>query len=219
VWSWDFVKDQTTDGRPFKMLVIVDEFTRECLALEADRSIRSKDVINVLEELFMIRGLPMHIRSDNGPEFIAKAVRSWLQDHEVGPLYIEPGAPWENAYCESFNGRLRDECLNLELFTSMREARVVLGDFQTHHNHHRPHSSLGYQTPAEFAARCREQGGLPALDAHDQRGGSKAELFMGNAPRCAAGIAHEEIVHVAAATSPQVESNATKTLTQTGTEK
>ena len=138
VWCWDFVKDQTLDGRPFKVLTIVDEFTRECLALEVGRSIRSGDVIGVLRELFLVRGVPRHIRSDNGPEFIAKQLRRWLEDHRVGPLYIEPGAPWENGYNESFNGKLRDECLNLELFTSLREAKVVIQDFQLEYNHRRP---------------------------------------------------------------------------------
>ena len=153
------MKDQTLDGRPFKVLTIVDEFTRECLALEVGRSIRSGDVIGVLRELFLVRGVPRHIRSDNGPEFIAKQLRRWLEDHRVGPLYIEPGAPWENGYNESFNGKLRDECLNLELFTSLREAKVVIQDFQLEYNHRRPHSSLGYQTPAAFAATLR--GGTP----------------------------------------------------------
>jgi transposase InsO family protein len=161
VWCWDFVKDQTTDGRPLKVLTIVDEFTRECLAVEVARSIRSKDVINVLRELFLVRGVPGHIRSDNGPEFIAKRVRRWLEDHRVGPLYIAPGSPWENAFNESFNGKLRDECLNLELFTSLREAKVVIGDFRLEYNHRRPHSSLNYQTPAAFADGIR---GRPLRD-------------------------------------------------------
>jgi len=156
IWCWDFVKDQTTDGRPFKVLTIVDEFTRECLALEVGRSIRSGQVIEVLRELFLVRGVPGHIRSDNGPEFIAKRVRAWLEDHRVGPLYIAPGSPWENAYNESFNGKLRDECLNLELFTSLREAKVVIEDFRLEYNHRRPHSALDYQTPAAFAASRRK---------------------------------------------------------------
>lgn len=112
VWTYDFVSDQTADGRRLKMLTVEDEFTRECLAIEVGRSIRAKDAVGVLRELFAIRGRPRYIRSDNGPEFIAKAVRSWLKESEVGPLYIEPGAPWENAFGESFNGRLRDECLS-----------------------------------------------------------------------------------------------------------
>jgi transposase InsO family protein len=156
LWTYDFVSDQTADGRRIKILTVEDEFTRECLALEAARSITSRDVIGVLRELFALRGVPAHIRSDNGPEFIAKRVRAWLEDNEVGPLYIEPGAPWQNAIGESFNGKLRDECLNLELFTSLAEARVVLEDFRLEYNHRRPHSSLGYDTPAAFAATCRQ---------------------------------------------------------------
>lgn len=154
VWTYDFVSDQTADGRRLKILTVEDEFTRECLALEVARSITSRGVIRVLEELFALRGTPAYIRSDNGPEFIAERVRSWLEDNEVGPLYIEPGAPWQNAFGESFNGKLRDECLNLELFTSLAEARVVLEDFRLEYNHRRPHSSLGYQPPAVFAASC-----------------------------------------------------------------
>ena len=159
VWCWDFVKDQTADGRPFKVLTIVDEFTRECLALKVGRSIRSGDVIEVLRELTLVRGVPAFIRSDNGPEFIAGRVRGWLEEHAIGPLYIEPGAPWENGYNESFNGKLRDECLNLEVFTSLAEAKVVIEDFRLECNHRRPHSSLGYQTPAAYAATLR--GGTP----------------------------------------------------------
>jgi putative transposase len=119
------------------------------------RTFTGRDVVRALRELFLIRGTPRHIRSDNGPEFIAKAVRAWLEDNRVGPLYIEPGAPWENGVGESFNGKLRDELLNGELFTSLPEARVVLGDHRQHYNHHRPHSSLDYRTPAAFAAACR----------------------------------------------------------------
>lgn len=155
VWCWDFVKDQTLDGRPFKVLTIVDEFTRECLALEVARGLRAPDVIKVLGELLMVRGVPKHIRSDNGPEFIAKRLRRWLADHQVGLLCIAPGSPWENGCNESFNGKLRDECLNLELFTSLREAKVVIEDFRLEYNHRRPHSSLKYMTPAAFAAKFR----------------------------------------------------------------
>jgi len=156
VWTYDFVSDQTADGRRLKILTVEDEFTRECLALEVARSIPSRGVIAVLRELFAVRGTPAYIRSDNGPEFIATRVRSWLEDNDVGPLYIEPGAPWQNAFGESFNGKLRDECLNLELFTSLAEARVVIEDFRLEYNHRRPHSSLGYDTPAAFAAKCRQ---------------------------------------------------------------
>jgi transposase InsO family protein len=156
VWTYDFVKDQTLDGRGIKILTVVDEYTRECLALVVARSITAAAVVGVLRGLFASRGVPGHIRSDNGPEFIARKVRSWLEENRVGPLYIEPGAPWQNAFGESFNGKLRDECLNMELFTSLAEARVVIEDYREHYNHHRPHSSLDYRTPAAFAAACRQ---------------------------------------------------------------
>ena len=155
VWTYDFVKDQTAEGRPIKILTVVDEFTRECLACEVARSITGRGVIGVLRELFILRGTPSHIRSDNGPEFIAKTVRAWLEENHVGPLYIEPGAPWQNGVGESFNGKLRDECLNLELFGSLMEARLVIDDFRLQYNHRRPHSSLDYRTPAAFASACR----------------------------------------------------------------
>jgi len=165
VWTYDFVSDQTADGRRLKILTVEDEFTRESLALEVGRSVTSREVIGVLDELFAVRGAPSFIRSDNGPEFIARRVRSWLERNAVGPLYIEPGAPWQNAFGESFNGKLRDGRLNLELFTSLAEARVVLEDFRLEYNHRRPHSSLGYQTPAAFVASCRQAPplGLAAL--------------------------------------------------------
>jgi putative transposase len=155
VWCYDFVSDQTVDGRTLKFLTIEDEYTRECLAIEVERSITSKDVIDTLGYLFEVRGAPQHIRSDNGPEFIAEAIRQWLTECSVGTLYIEPGAPWENGYNESFNSRFRDELLNGELFTSLKEAKVVTEDYRLEYNHRRPHSSLGYRNPAEFAAQCR----------------------------------------------------------------
>jgi len=155
VWCYDFVSDQTTDGRTLKFLTLEDEYTREALALEVERSITSTDLIETLRYLFEVRGAPQHIRSDNGPEFIAQALRRWLAESGVGPLYIEPGAPWENGFNESFNSRLRDELLNGELFTSLQEAKVVTEDYRLEYNHRRPHSSLGYQTPAAFAAACR----------------------------------------------------------------
>lgn len=155
VWCYDFVKDQTTDGRPLKFLPIEDEFTRECLSIDVARSITAKDVINTLQELFAVRGAPKFIRSDNGPEFIAKAIKDWLKASKVATLYIEPGSPWENAYSESFNGRFRDEFLNREMFTSLRETRLITEDFRLEYNHRRPHSSLEYLTPAAFAAATR----------------------------------------------------------------
>ncbi|MCG3130335.1 MAG: hypothetical protein FLDDKLPJ_01090 [Phycisphaerae bacterium] len=157
VWCYDFVSDQTYDGRTLKMLTLEDEHTRECLAIEVERSFTSREVIHTLRYLFEVRGVPEHLRSDNGPEFIARTLREWLESAGTKTLYIEPGAPWENAYGESFNGRLRDEVLNRELLTSLQEAKVVLEDYRLEYNHHRPHSALGYQTPAAFAAQCGER--------------------------------------------------------------
>lgn len=154
VWSYDFVMDQTEDGRPLKMLPVLDEYTRESLTIDVERSIRAKDVIAILEYLFAIRGAPAYIRSDNGPEFIADAIKRWLSDSGVGTLYIEPGSPWENAYSESFNSHFKDEFLNGESFGNVREAKVLVEGYRLDYNHHRPHSSLDYMTPAAFAARC-----------------------------------------------------------------
>jgi putative transposase len=156
VWCYDFVKDQTTDGRSLKFLPIVDEFTRESIALEVERSITAEDIIDLLKYSFEVRGAPQFIRSDNGPEFIAHAIRDWLKESGVATLFIEPGSPWENAYCESFNSRLRDELLDRELFTSLLEAKFVTGEYRLDYNHRRPHSSLDYMTPAAFAATCSE---------------------------------------------------------------
>jgi transposase InsO family protein len=154
VWAWDFIFDRTRDGRPLKWLTLVDEYTRENLALEVGRSMRAEDVIDVLAELFAVRGASKHIRSDNGPEFIAAAIRRWLEYAGVGTLYIEPGSPWENGYAESFNSRLRDELLAREEWESVCEARAYGTRYRLEYNHRRPHSALGYRTPAEFAAGC-----------------------------------------------------------------
>jgi transposase InsO family protein len=153
VWTWDFVFDRTTSGSALKWLSIVDEFTRECLCLKVARSITSDDVIDSLAELFAMRGVPEHIRSDNGPEFVAQAIQRWLAQVGVQTLYIAPGAPWENGYAESFHSRLRDEFLALEEFENVAAARKLTTAWQDDYNHHRPHSSLGYLTPVEFAAR------------------------------------------------------------------
>ena len=158
VWTYDFMKDQTENGRKLKLLTVLDEFTRESPAIKVDRSIRAKDVILVLEYLFMVRGQPEFIRSDNGPEFIANAIKKWLKEKHVETLYIEPGSPWENGYAESFNGKLRDEVLNRELFYSVKEAEVIVEDWRLDYNNHRPHSSLGYMTPAAYAASCNLPG-------------------------------------------------------------
>lgn len=151
VWSYDFVQDRTADGRAFRILAIIDEYTRECLSLDVARSLRSGDVLDRLESLFVQRGTPQYIRSDNGPEFTAKAVRSWLAQLEVQPLFIEPGSPWENGYVESFNGKLRDELLNREIFYTLWEAKVLIERWRVHYNQLRPHSALNYQPPAPQA--------------------------------------------------------------------
>jgi putative transposase len=156
IWAMDFVFDTTTDGRSLKWLVMVDEFTRECLALEVSRQFKAVDVIDVLRELIAIRGAPAHIRCDNGPEFIARAVKAWLEISRIGTLYIEPGSPWQNGYAESFNSKLRDELLAVEIFETLRQARALAVQWRLEYNHRRPHSSLGYVTPAAFAASLAE---------------------------------------------------------------
>jgi putative transposase len=148
VWAYDFVEDRTHDGRKYRMLNIVDEFTREALAIRIDRRLRSTDVIDTLADLFILRGIPGHIRSDNGSEFIATAVRNWIAAVGAKTAYIEKGSPWENGYIESFNGKLRDELLNGEIFYSLREAQIVIEQWRQHYNTRRPHSSLGYRPPA-----------------------------------------------------------------------
>jgi len=154
VWAWDFLHDRTADGRPLKWLTVVDEFTRECVVLEVARSITAGRVTEILHSAIAERGAPVHIRSDNGPEFIAEEIRRWTENCEVDMLYIEPGSPWENGYAESFNSRVRDELLNREEFSSLLEARVLAKIWRRQYDHERPHSSLDYQTPAEFAETC-----------------------------------------------------------------
>ncbi|HAE94571.1 MAG TPA: IS3 family transposase [Hyphomonas atlantica] len=151
VWSYDFVQDRTRDGRVFRMLCVVDEFTRECLAIRVERKLNSRDVLDTLGELFVRHGPPEHIRSDNGPEFIATALRDWLERIGVKTLYITPGSPWENGYCESFNSKLRDELLAREIFFDLREAKILIEAWRHHYNTARPHSSLGYKPPAPKA--------------------------------------------------------------------
>jgi putative transposase len=152
VWSYDFVEDRTHDGRKLRILSIIDEASRECLALPVARRLRSEDVLAALAELFVTRGPPAHIRSDNGPEFIARAVRDWLGRIGVNTLYIAPGSPWENGYCESFNGSLRNELLDGEIFYSLAEAKVLIEAWRRHYNTVRPHSSLGYRPPVPEVA-------------------------------------------------------------------
>ena len=151
VWSYDFVEDRTHDGRKYRMLNIIDEYTRECIAIRVNRRLKAVDVIDVLSDLFILRGIPRHIRSDNGPEFIARALRDWIAAVGAKTAYIMPGSPWENGYCESFNSKLRDELLNGEIFYTLKEARIVIERWRRHYNTIRPHSSLGYRPPAPEA--------------------------------------------------------------------
>ncbi len=151
VWSYDFVSDRTSDGKALKILTVIDEHTRECLAINVARRIRSEHVIDALAELFVRKGVPEHIRSDNGPEFTAEVVRKWLERLRVKPLFIEPGSPWENGYIESFNGKLRNELLDVELFDKLKEAQVLTGMWKRLYNTLRPHSALGYRPPAPEA--------------------------------------------------------------------
>ncbi len=151
VWAYDFVKARTHDGRAFRMLTIIDEYTRECLAIDVARHLRSDDVLHRLAELFVDRGPPAHIRSDNGSEFTARAVREWLARVGVKTLYIAPGSPWENGYNESFNGKLGDELLDGKIFYSLKEAQVLIERWRHHYNTVRPHSALGYRPPAPQA--------------------------------------------------------------------
>lgn len=154
VWSYDFVMDRTEDGRTLKMMPVVDEYSRECLCIEVERSITAEEVVKTLASLFAHRGEPAFIRSDNGPEFIAKAVKQWLDVSGVKTLYIELGSPWENAYSETFNSRFGDELLKREVFSGLLEAKVLVEEYRNHYNQERPHSALGYLTPAEFGALC-----------------------------------------------------------------
>ena len=157
VWSYDFVFDRTADGRPLRLLAIVDEYTRECLSLDVARRLRSDDVLARLAQLFVERGPPVYLRSDNGPEFTATVVRAWLARVGVTTLFIEPGSPWENGDVESFNGKLRDECLNRERFDTRLEAQVVIEGWRQDDNHIRPHSALGYRPPAPETQQPRER--------------------------------------------------------------
>src|SRR5271163_3424826 len=163
VWSYDFVEDRTHDGRKYRMLNVVDEFTHECLAIRINRKLKAVDVIEVLSDLFILRGVPERLRSDNGPEFVAKAVQDWIAAVGAKAAYIAPGSPWENGFIESFNARLRDELLDGEIFYSLAEARIVVESWRRHYNAKRPHASLGYKPPAPevfipaFAARAAAQ--------------------------------------------------------------
>jgi putative transposase len=151
VWSYDFVSGMTHDGRTLRMLTMIDEYTRECLAIRVSRRLGRYEVIETLADVMLLRGIPENIRSDNGPEFVAKELRQWLAKLGTGTLYIAPGSPWENGYCESFNGKLRDECLNGEVFYSLKEAQIVIEQWRVLYNTLRPHSALGYRPPAPAA--------------------------------------------------------------------
>lgn len=153
VWSYDFVHDYTYDGRTIKILNIIDEFSRECLAIRVSRKLNSLDVLETLADLFTVHGMPKYVRSDNGPEFIAKRLCNWFSKIKVSPLFITPGSPWENGYCESFNGKFRDELLNGEIFYTLKEAQVLTERWRKNYNTIRPHSSLGYKPPAPEAIR------------------------------------------------------------------
>ncbi len=165
VWSYDFVEAQTHDGRKVRLMTLIDEFTRECLAIRVARRINSLGVLETMADVMLVRGIPEHMRSDNGPEMTAKVVRGWLAGVGAKTLYIEPGSPWENGYCESFNGKLRDELLNGEIFYSLKEAKVLIEQWRRHYNTVRPHSSLGYRPPAPqtFVPGPPHLDGTPAM--------------------------------------------------------
>ena len=177
VWSYDFLFDQTADGRPLKILPIVDEFTRECLVMLAGRSLAARDVIKALAKAASQRGMPEHLRSDNGPEFIARAIRRFLAAAGVETLYIEPGSPWQNGYAESFHSRLRSELLDAEVFQNVAVAQTLAMNWRSDYNHHRPHSALDYRTPAEFAAGCvASASAAPALQQHNRLPAERSTL-------------------------------------------
>lgn len=153
VWTWDFIADATVRGGALRMLTILDEYTRECHVLRADRALRAVDVLGWLQKAIETHGAPEYLRSDNGPEFIAHVLQRWLRENRICTIYIDPGSPWQNGFVESFHSRFRDECLNREQLWTLTEARVVIEDYRREYNQHRPHSRLGYQSPARFAAR------------------------------------------------------------------
>jgi len=172
VWSYDFVEDRTERGGKLRILAIIDEYTRKCLAIRVAPSIPAPAVVEVLEWLFLTRGVPKYLRSDNGPEFVARAVCQWLKENGCQTLFITPGSPWENGYIESFNDKLRDECLNCEIFRNGREARTIVEAWRQEYNNHRPHSSLSYLTPAEFARRYYEKNQVTEVKQPVEKTGS-----------------------------------------------
>jgi len=172
VWSYDFVEDRTERGGKLRILAIIDEYTRECLAIRVAPSIPASAVVRVLEWLFLTRGVPKHIRSDNGPEFVARAVCHWLEESGCQTLFINPGSPWENGYIESFIDKLRDECLNREIFRNGGEAQVIVENWRQEYNNYRPHSSLDYLTPSEFAKRYYEKTRVAEVKQPVEKAGS-----------------------------------------------
>ena len=172
VWSYDFVEDRTERGGKLRILAIIDEYTRECLAIRVASSIPALAVVEVLEWLFLTRGVPKYLRSDNGPEFVARAVCQWLKESGCQTLFITPGSPWENGYIESFNDKLRDECLNREIFRNGQEAQAIVETWRQQYNNYRPHSSLGYLTPAEFARRYYEKNRVTEIKQALEKAGS-----------------------------------------------
>ena len=182
VWTYDFMQDATADGRMLKILTVVDEFTRECKAIAVERSMPAAKVLGVLEEAFAEGGRPEYLRSDNGPEFIAEAIQRWLASRGTRPHYIAPASPWQNAYGESFNDKLRSECLNMEVFDTLVQAKVILGAWRREYNEARPHSSLGYLTPTEYRERWAKELSLsPAprsLRSLSGAGGRKGKLLL-----------------------------------------
>ena len=187
VWTYDFMADTTLDERKLRILTVVDEFTRESVGIRVGRRMPALAVLAILEQLFAERGAPEYLRSDNGPEFIAQAVQSWVQSQGTKTYYIAPGSPWQNAYGESFNDKLRDECLNMEVFLSVQEAQIVVEGWRRHYNQERPHSSLGYKTPIEFRAEweagLKELSFSPAPSSLRSAGGGageKEKLLLGD---------------------------------------
>ena len=177
VWAYDFVEDRTREGRKFRMLNVVDEFTRECLEIRVARKLSSVDVIDVLTDLFITRGVPAYIRSDNGSEFAATAVKEWITKLGAKTAYIEPGSPWENGYVESFNGKLRDELLACEVFSTLAEARVLIEQWRRHYNTVRPHSALGYRPPAP---EVRLPGAPTPMSSSGPAGSAPAQALLLN---------------------------------------
>jgi len=172
VWSYDFVEDRTERGGKLRILAIIDEYTRECLAIRVAPSIPTSAVVRVLEWLFLTRGVPKHIRSDNGPEFVARVVCQWLEESGCQTLFINPGSPWENGYIESFIDKIRDECLNREVFRNGREAQAIVENWRQEYNNYRPHSSLDYLTPSEFARRYYEKIRVTEVKQQMEKAGS-----------------------------------------------